>query len=145
MKAAATILLAVAGTLTWAQSLPAIQMDGALMLDHEQLRAFRVARAPDQVTTYGALAIEIRKAVMHADTGLVSTAGSVAVKYRNRLIAAATGYRLGAFPTNNGVVIEHWDGNATCVFTRWQLKFAGERLVLDDDATLRDQNCRERK
>ena len=136
------LLLALAAA-SAAQAPPEIRIAGALLLDYEQLRDF-APRSTAQRTRYGPLSIEIRKVTLNAATYAVTEPGSVLVRYRNRLVAAATGYRLGAFPTSNGVTIEHWDGGGTCSYTRWQLKFAGERLVLHDSSTVRSRDCRAR-
>ena len=72
---------------------------------------------------------------------VIASPASIVVRLRNRLIAAALGYRLGGDIIHNGVVIEAWDGRDRCQYTQWRLRFAGERLELDEERLLQLQDC----
>ena len=109
-----------------------------LVLTHEGLRGFPVAGEPDDTKRLGALVVEVRAA---SGGGGEARPATVVVRYRNRLVAAATGYRLGADLTHNGVLVEGWGGGDGCDYTSWRLRFAGERMELADERRLAVAGC----
>ena len=122
----------------------AVQVPTQLILQQEKLRGFVPSGRPLRTQTYGPLVLEVREVVPVRDANgniQVTEPATVTVHYRNRLVAAASGYRLGGDFTYNGVLIESWDGSTDCLFTRWRLEFAGERLRLAATETVPIDNC----
>lgn len=113
----------------------------ALLLDHEKLRAYRPSGRLVATKRHGPLTLEVREAVAASGKDAPAAVASITVRLRNRLVAAATGYRLGGDFTYNGVQLEGWDGSGACTFLRWRLEFAGERLKLVEQQRLAQPAC----
>lgn len=110
--------------------------DVVLLLEHEQLRGYAPRGAVIRRERLGPLVLEIR-----AGAPADAAPASLAVRLRNRLLAAAQGRRIGGDIIHNGVLIEAWDGRDRCEYTQWRLRFAGERLELDEAKRLRQRGC----
>ena len=114
-----------------------------LLLEHEQLRDYEPTGRLVETLVHGPLSLEVREVIAATKDGkpVIAEPASITVRYRNRLEAAATGYRLGGDFTYNGVLIESWNGSSACIFNRWRLEFAGERLRLTEHLTLAQEGC----
>lgn len=120
-------------------SAPGGNVPELVFVDHEELRAFKPTGRLVGTKERGPLVVEVREASHHATDG--AQPASIVVRYRNRLVAAASGYRLGSVLIGNGVVIESWAGTDDCAFSRWRLEFAGERMQVIAHERFRSPNC----
>ncbi|MBF2735751.1 MAG: hypothetical protein ISN26_06750 [Betaproteobacteria bacterium AqS2] len=139
-RAAAALLLAslpaAAQQTEWSpEPLGGEAADVVLLLEHEQLRAYAPRGPVIRRERLGPLVLEIRAGAADA------APASLAVRMRNRLVAAAQGRRIGGDIIHNGVLIEAWDGRDRCEYVQWRLRFVGERLALDEAKRLRQRGC----
>lgn len=119
-----------------------LELPDQIIVDHTQLRAFAPSAEPTATKLRGSMAVAIHAGAYPDATTGENRPASITVRYRNRLVAAATGYRLGSAITDNGIVIESWSGSDDCAFIRWRLEFAGERMVIANTERFRSPNCR---
>lgn len=109
--------------------------DGLLTIDPDDLRRFVATGKLINTLKYGPAVIETRVGTFLSTDGdpddSVDTPASVVIRFRNRLMAGAKGYRLGAQVIKNGVKIVHWNGKLGCSVKSWKLVFVGERLKVD--------------
>lgn len=117
----------------------AIAVPEQILVDHEQLRNVDTSAAITATKQRGSMYVEIRDGQITDANEFIPA--SIVVKYRSRVIAAATGYRLGSALTENGIVIESWAGTDNCAFTRWRLEFRGERLEVIATEKFRAPHC----
>ena len=119
-----------------------LHVPAELILQHERLRNLTAIGNPAAVKVYGNLRMAFREVLTdRQDEKSVAAPASVQITYRNRLVAAATGYRLGGDFTHNGVFIESWDGGNSCDYTRWKLEFRGERMQLTETKRFPTKSC----
>ena len=141
------VVVSLLTTYTFAQSISSkvddevINITSNVFVEYDQLRNFVATGELIDTKNRGPLSVEIRNGVYANSEPVTYQPASIVIRLRNRLVAAATGYRLGSALSENGIIIDSWDGSKTCVFTRWELEFAGERMVITKQNKFRAPKC----
>lgn len=108
--------------------------DGFASVNADELRRFVPSGKLSDRLLFGSLEIITRAGIYLSGADgretLLDQPASVQIRFKNRLLAAAKGYRLGADFAQFDVYIENWNGMSGCAVRRWTLMFVGERLLL---------------
>ena len=149
IKKASLLLLIVGVSLAqetiWSPAPPVnVTIPTKILLDYDDLRNFEPTGRLIETNEMGSLKIEVREIITSLNNVgeiNITEPASIMIRYRNRLVAAASGYRLGGELTNNGIIIEVWDGINKCQFSKVVLNFAGERLKVTENNTIQVPKC----